>query len=108
MIPARVRFRTGGFAQHVVAVGIALRFKIGGTIHSFHYGFTQNELPPHFLHRAGHGGPDDGFAQTFYGGLQMTYNAGFAFIQHAAGQHQRPGGGIDQRRGGFAQMAAPV
>ena len=31
-----------------------------------------------------------------------------AVVEHAAGQHQAPGGGVDQGRGGVAEMRAPV
>ena len=101
----------GGFrrlAQHVVGIGVAIGFKLGGAGHRGPDGFAQHELLAHFLHGALHRQTDHRFAQAADGGAQVADHARRAFVQHLAGQHQRPGRGIDQGRGGLAQMAAPV
>ena len=108
VIAPRVGFGAGGFAQHVIAVGVALGLQLGGTLHGAVDGFAQHELAAHFLHRAGHGGADHRLAQPFHRRPQVADNARLAVVQHLAGQHQGPGRGIDQRRGRAAQVAAPV
>ena len=96
-------------AQHVVAIGEPLGLHPGGPFHRRLNVFAQHELPPHLLHGAAHGGADHRLSQPFHGGAQMAHRSWLRILaQHLAGQHQRPCGGIDQRRGGMAHMAAPV
>ena len=98
-----------GLAQHVVGIGIALRLHLRCAFHRGVDGFAQNELAAHFLHRLPHRAADDGFAETLHRAAQMADDARvLVFLQHLAGQHQRPGGGVDERGGGMTQMLAPV
>ena len=108
MIAARVGFRARGLAQHVVGIGVAFCFHLGGTGHRGLDGFAQNELRPHFLHRAAHGGADHRLTQSFDRAAQMANGTRLFVLEHLARQHQRPCGGVDQRRRAFAQMAGPV
>ena len=108
VIAPRIGLCPGGFAQHVIAVGIAFRLQLGRALHGGVDGFAQHELAAHFLHRAGNGGADHRLAQPFHRRAQVADDARLAVVQHLAGQHQGPGRGIDQRRGRAAQVAAPV
>ena len=71
-------------------------------------GFAQDELLAHFFHRPRHGGADHRLAQTADRRAQMADDARRGFLEHLAGQQQRPGRGIDQRRGRLPQMPPPV
>ena len=97
-----------GLAQHVVAVGIALRFQRARAIQRLVDGLAQHELAAHFTHRAAGRGADHRFTQSAQRTAQGADDARLIVVQHLAGQHQRPGRGVDQRRRGLAQMAAPV
>ena len=108
VIAAGVGFGTRRFAQHVVAVGVAFLFHVGGAFHRRLDGFAQHELRAHFLHRAGDGGADHRLAQPFDGAAQVAHGPQLVLLQHLAGQQQRPGRGVDQRRGRMAHMFAPV
>ena len=108
VIAPRVGFGTGGLAQHVIAVGVTLGLQLFGALHRALDGFAQHELAAHLFHRARNGGADHGFPQTLHHAAQQAHHAGFAVLQHLAGQHQGPGRGIHQAGGRMAQMAAPV
>ena len=108
MITFGVSICSGGLAQHVIAVGKPLGLHAFGAFHRLADIFAQHKLSPHFAHRAGHGGADHRLAQALDGAAQMAADAGLFIIQNAACEHQGPGRGIDQRRGGMAQMPAPV
>ena len=103
-----VAFGARGFAQHVIAIGIAFLFHALGAFHRGVDVLAQNKLASHFLHCAADGGADHRFAQTFDGCAQVAHGAGLVIVQHAAGQHQGPCGRVHQRRGGVPHMAAPV
>ena len=108
VIAPRISFGAGGFAQHVIAVGVALCFQLCRALHGGIDGFAQHELAAHFLHRPRHSRADHRLAQPFHRRAQVAGNPRFPVVQHLAGQHQGPGRGIDQRRGRPAQVAAPV
>ena len=108
VVAVGVSLGAGGFAQHVIAVGAAFGLQIAGAVHGGVDGFTQDKGAAHFLHGAGDGGADHRLSQPAHGGAQVADHAGFAVVQHFAGQHERPCGGIDERRGGAAKVAAPV
>ena len=108
MVAAGVALGAGGFAQHVIAVGVAFGLKVFGAGHGFFDGLAQDEIAAHFLHRAGNGRADHRLAQPFHGGAQVAGDAAFSIVKHLAGEHQRPGGGVDEAGGGAAKVAAPV
>ncbi len=95
-------------AQHVVGIGIALRLHPRRAVHRAGDRLAQNELLAHFLHRARHRRADHRFAKTADGVTQVADDARLLLLQDLAGQHQRPGRCVDQRRGGIAKVLAPV
>ena len=108
VVTVGVGFGAGGLTQHVIAVGVALRLGIAGTAHRGFDGFAQDESPAHFLHRTADGSADHRLAQPAHRGAQVARNTRFAVVEHPAGQHQRPGRGVDQAGSGATQMTAPI
>ena len=108
MKPRRVSFGARGLAKHVIAVGIAALLHPHCTVHRGGDGFPQYKLPPHFLHRARHRVADHRLPHPLDCAAQHMRRTRRIIVQYLTRQHQRPGGGIDQRRGRFAQMPAPV
>ena len=107
-IARRVARRHRRLTQHVVAVGVALgllRARAGQRVAN---GLSQNELPPHFLHRARHGRTDHRLTQTLDRAAQRARQPRLRVFEHPARQHQGPGRGIDQRGRGLTQMPPPV
>ena len=95
-------------AQHVIGKGKALRGLGPAALHRLADGLTQDELLAHLFHRPAHGAANDRLAKALDGAAQGRGQARFrVFFQDLARQHQRPGGGVDQRRGGMAQVLAP-
>ena len=95
-------------AQHVIAVGEALPHLGLAALDRVADGFAQDELLPHLAHGPPHGDADHRLAQAFHRAAQGGADAGlFVFTQNLAGQHQRPGRGVDQAGGRLAQVAAP-
>ena len=107
-VARRILRRHRGFAQHIIAIGIALRLAIGRALQRRLNGLAQHKLPPHFLHRLAYGGTDHRLAEAFDRPAQHPCDPRLRGFQHTPCQHQGPCRGIDQRRGGFAQMAAPI
>jgi hypothetical protein len=100
-----------GFAQHVVGVAVALVLHAFGSLHGVGDAGAEDELPPEDLHRLFDGDPHHRLAQAPHGlghetGQLPLVHAGVA--QHLAGQHQRPGRGVDQEGIVLAQVAAPI
>ncbi len=108
VVAPRVAFGARSLAQHVVAVGIALGLQLFGAAHRLVDRLAQDEVAAHLLHRAGDGGADHRFAQPLDCCAEVPGDAALGVVQHLAGQHQRPGGSIDQRRGRLPQMPTPV
>ena len=72
---------------------------------------AEHELAAEDLHRLAGRGADHRLAQPIHRALQHRAHAalaGIGRIEHFAGQHQREGRRVDECRGAFAQMLAPV
>ena len=108
VIALGIRIRAGRFAEHIVAVGIALFFHLGGAFHRGHNGFTKHKLASHFLHGTRHGCTDHGFTHALDCRFQSTDRAGFVIVQHATRQHQRPRRRVHQRRSGLPHVLSPI
>ncbi len=108
VIAKRVGLGARGFAQHVEGIGIALAGIVATALHRFLDGAAQHELLAHLAHGGGNRGADHRFAQTSHHGAQRTFDAALAVFQHTAGQHQRPGRGIDEDRARSTGMSRPV
>ncbi len=116
VIAPRIGLGPGRFAQHVIAVGIAPGLQLAGAFHRRADILAQHELAAHLLHRPADRGADHRLAQPLDRAAQVPGHARaasrfmprFMVVKHLAGQHQRPGRGIDQRRRRMAEVAAPV
>ena len=104
-VARRVRRRHRRLAQHVVAVGVALLFQHPGAVQRVADGLAQYELAPHLLHRPTDCGADHRLAQP---SDQSAQRSGVIVVQDLAGQHQRPGRGVDEAGRRLAQVTAPV
>ena len=108
VVAPRVGFGAGRLAQHVVAVGVALRLLCRAALHRGLDRFAQHELRAHLLHRAANGGADNRLPEPADRAAQMADDARPLVLQDAPRQHQRPGRGVDQRRGRMAHVPAPI
>ena len=107
-IAQRVGFRAGRLAQHVEGIEIALLDHRATALHRFRDGAAKHELLAHFAHRGGNRLADDRFAETANHGAQGSFDAAFAFVENAAGEHQRPGRRVDEDGTRSARMRRPV
>ena len=108
MIALRVALCASGFAEHIVAVGIALCFHLGCAFHRADDGLSQNKLTAHFFHRAAYGCADDRLAQALHRASERADDARSRLVEHLAREHERPRGRVDQWRGAFAEVAGPI
>ena len=108
MIIACIGLCPRGFAKHIIGIGKALGLHPFGAFHRLVDIFTQDKLATHFAHGTTHRSADHRLAQAFDRPAQVPRDARLFVVQHTTRQHQRPSGGIDQRRGGMAQMLAPI
>ena len=98
-------------AQHVVREAVAVAFQRGGDLQGLGNGAAHHELLAHDAHGLAHGLADDRLAGARYEAPEIAREIGLgviAEIDHAAGEHQTPGGGIDEQRLGLAEVAPPV
>ena len=109
VIGIRILHGARRLAEHVVGIAVAPFLHRAGALHRRADALAKHELAPHLLHRARHRRADHRLAKPLQSALQMRGDAGLlGLFQHPARQHQRPGGGIDERRGGMAEVARPV
>ena len=107
-IAQRVRLRTRSLAEHVVGIKVAFRGHRPAALHGLGDGAAEHELLSHLAHRRRDCRADHRLAQPPHHRAQGAVDAALALVEHAAGQHQRPGRGIDENRGGAAGMRRPV
>ena len=96
------------FTQHVIRIGEAFGFLAFRPIHRGLDRLAQHELSAHLADRGPDGIADHRFTHAAHHGPQGAGHAGFLLLKHAAGQHQPPGRGIDQRRGRMPKVRGPV
>ena len=108
VVAARVRFGAGRLAQHVVRIGVAPRLHRGRASRGLAHVAPEDELVPELAHRLRDRGADDRLAETLDRIVQRTGQALLRVAEHLAGQQQRPGGGVHQRRAGVPEVRAPV
>ena len=96
------------FAEHVIGIGVAFCLHGAGAIHRLANGAPEHELAAQFAHGLLDCRADHRLAQPLDRAMHdRCETARRRLAQHRTGQHQRPGGGIHQRRGGLAKMLAP-
>ena len=109
VIDLRVFGRGGGFAQHVVGITESARLELAAVGQRFGDGLAGDELLAHHPHGHVHALADDGFAaladQTGQGTRQRLLAAGG---HQFAGQHQPPGGRIDEHGRRLPDVSVPV
>ena len=108
VVAARVRFGAGGFAQHIVRVGAAPRLHRGRASRGLAHVASEHELVTELAHRLCDRGADDRLAEALDCFVQRPGDAFLRFAEHLAGQQQRPGGGVHQRRARMPEVRAPV
>ena len=99
-----------GLTQHVVGMGIAARFRFAAAVDCFAYRPSEDELPADDPHRLDHCLADHRFAAARHQSLQQRPRRAIALIAEAddaTGQHQGPGGGVDEDRTS-AEAAIPA
>ena len=107
-VAQRIRFGPSGFAKHVIGVEIALLREGLAALYGLVDRAAKHELFAHFAHRGRHCRADDRLAQPSHHGAERALYAALAFVQNLAGQHQRPGRGIDEDRARATRMRRPV
>jgi len=108
VVAYRVGLGACGFAEHIVGIGVALPFEITRVAQALFDGLPEHELAPQQLHRLRHGGTHQRLADAPHQAAQGRGGHVGIVFQHLAGQQQRPGGRIDQRRRRVAEVGAPV
>ena len=103
--------RARGLAQHVEGEAIAQFRLVLSVVKRLADGLTEHELAAQNAHRLAQRLADHGLAagrdQPLDHGAEIGAIA-LAPIDHAPGQHQAIGRGIDQKRAGMAEMLRPV
>ncbi len=95
-------------AQHVVGIAVALRLHLRGAFHRGVDRLAEDELAAHLLHRLADSAADHRLAEPLHRAAQVADDARLLLFEHLAGQHQRPGRGVDEAGGGTSEVAAPV
>ena len=109
VVTAGVGPGAGGFAEHVVGIGITLLLQFARALAGAFDAGAEHEMPPHLAHGLGHRAAHQRLAQPLDHLVQGQAQPGFVFGRDdLAGQQQCPGRGIDQRRPGVAEVFAPV
>ncbi len=107
-VALRVARRQRRLAEHIVGVEVASAPLGTGVIERLVDVAAENELTAEFLHGAGGRDADHRFAEPFQCAAQRPDNPLVVILENLTGQHQRPGRGVDERRGGLSEMGAPV
>ncbi|MEZ5597589.1 MAG: hypothetical protein R3E84_14580 [Pseudomonadales bacterium] len=109
LVAARIIRGPRRFAQHVVGERVASSLFVTGARQGFLDRLAHYELSAHFTHGLHDGKAHDRFADAPKQGTQRaTDTVCVARVQHAAGQHQRPGGSIHEKRFRVAFVCVPV
>ena len=95
-------------AQHVVGIGEAVALGLPRDAGRFLDVASEHELRAQDLHRLHHGGADHRLADALHEILDGAGNPCPALAQHRAGEGERQGGDIDQRRVGAVEMLGPA
>ena len=98
-------------AQHIVRIPVAAGLGSAGPFKGFFDGAPHDELAPEDTHGLGHGPADQRLAALGHQTAQERTHVperAFVHLDHAAGEHQRPGGGIDEQGVAGAQVPFPV
>ena len=101
----------GRLAQHVERIAIALGGHVLAALDRLVDGPAEHELLAHDLHGLGHGGPHHRLADPLDHVAQGGHHLGlglFAVAEDPAGQHERPGRGVDQQGFRLAAVLGPV
>ena len=101
----------GRFTQHVVGVGVAQLAGFAARLEGFFHVAPQHELLAHDLHGGIHGGAHHRLPQLVDHATQQVGRIAVELLvelDDLAGQHQPPGGGVDQSGVAFAEMGRPV
>ena len=100
----------GRLAQHIVGMAIAVGLVFAGAVESLVDGASHDELAAHDPHRLDHRLADHRFAASRDQPAQERSRIADPRLLHAndpAGEHQRPGRGIDEQRLAAAQVPIP-
>ncbi len=108
-VARRVLGRGRRFAEHVVGKGEAARLALAARVDGLLDGAPGDELLAHEPHGHVDPGPDDRLAapadETRQRGAERLLAAG---ADQLSGQHEAPGGGVDEQRRAVSDMGAPV
>ncbi len=110
-VAQRVLHGQRAFAQHVERVAVAGVVALVRARQCFADGAAHHELVAHDLHRLAHGQAHHRLTHAADQALERAGRIGAGGVVHLhqlAGQHQAPGGGVDQHRVAAAQMLFPV
>ena len=108
MVAQRVGLGARRLAEHVVGIEIALGGHRAAAPHGLLDGAAEHELLAHLAHRRRDRGADHRLAEPAHHRAQRAFDAALAFVEHLAGEHQRPGRGVDEDRARAAGMRRPV
>ena len=101
MVADRVGVGARRLAEHVIGIEIAFRRHRTAAAHRFLDGAAEHELLAHLAHGRRDGSADHRLAEPANHGAQRAFDAALDFVvQHLAGEHQRPGRGVDEDRAG--------
>ncbi len=110
-VAQRVLHGQRAFAQHVEGVAVVRVVALVRARQRFADGAAHDELVAHDLHRLAHGQAHHRLTHAADQALERAGRIGAGGIVHLhqlAGQHQAPGGGVDQHRVTAAQVLFPV
>src|SRR6266540_1660039 len=110
-IAARIFRREGSLAQHVEGEPVILRLEGLGYVERLLDGAAKHELLAHDAHRMLHRIADEGLSRARDETLEVAANIGrgaLAKLNETPGEHQAPGGSIDEQRFRLADMALPL
>jgi len=100
-----------GLAEHVEGIAVGRVFALARALERVLDGAPHHELVAHDAHRLAHREPDHRLAGAAHQPAQCADHVAARFIgqiDHMPGQHQAPGGGVDEQRIALAQMRVPV
>ena len=99
------------FAEHVERIAVAGVVALVRARQCLIDGAAHDELVAHDLHRLAHGQSDHRLTHAADQALECARHigaGGIVDLDQAAGQHQAPGGGVDQHRVAAAHVLLPV
>ena len=108
-VAQRVGIGERRLAEHVVRIAEAARLQLAGVGQRLADGFAGDKLLAHQAHRHVHALAHHRFSAARQHPSERTAEPRFVVRRHQfAGQHQAPGGGIDEQRRALAQVRLPV